>query len=98
VDQIVGGVGGVERRTERLGPQHVAGDDLDPLTPGTTIEASRVAREAADVATVCQKMRHEPPADVTGRPGDQDGLHEGTVAGTRSGRRWRKAPDPVAVT
>ena len=71
VHEVVGHADAGQRRPERLGAQHVAGDDLDATGPVAALEALRVAHEHAHAPAGLEQARHQPAADVAGRAGDE---------------------------
>ena len=72
VHEVVRDADAGQRRPERLGAQHVAGDDLDVPGPVAALEPLRVAHEHAHAPAGLEQARHQPAADVAGRAGDED--------------------------
>ena len=57
---------------QRLVAQAIARNDLHPAEPGTSFQPGWIARQAADSKPGLQQTRHEPPADVAARAGDEN--------------------------
>ena len=74
----------------------VAGHDVDGVGPLAGGEALGVPGEHADAVPGGEQLGHEAPADVPGRPGDQDegvGRHVPTcLSGVAAGRGDRPRP------
>lgn len=72
MDEVVGDGDAFERAPARLGVERVADDDLDPLSPGPSLEAGRITDEYPDMVALIEEAGDEPAADIAGRTGDEN--------------------------
>ena len=57
---------------KRAWSERIPADNFDALQPGTSLQAVRVAHQAADAVARFEQPRHEPSADVSSCTSDED--------------------------
>ncbi len=71
VHQVVGHVDPAHGLGDGRGVRDIAAHRLDVLRPGMIAQLAGGAGQTPDPVTGPQQLRHQPAADVSGRPGDQ---------------------------
>ncbi len=81
VDQVVGGTDTLQCGPQRVRPEHVGLDHIDPIEPRPLAQPAGVARHHPHRVTGSEQRRNESSADVSGCASDQDWLGEGHAGG-----------------